>query len=98
MSEFATYSSIDQDLSTHSRENPNIISYSNDINSYIKSRNNTYSLPLEIKNHKPYITEYDDKYHKKKVIKIILFNYIYIISSFIYILLVCLYFNYNLYL
>ncbi|KAL6609035.1 glycosyltransferase family 39 protein [Neocallimastix sp. 'constans'] len=67
MSEFATYSSIDQDLSTHSRENPNIISYSNDINSYIKSRNNTYSLPLEIKNHKPYITEYDDKYHKKKV-------------------------------
>jgi len=67
MSEFATYSSIDQDLKTHSKENPNIVSYSDGINSYIKSRNNAYSLPLEIKNHNPYATDYDDKYNKKKV-------------------------------
>jgi len=69
MSEYATYTSIDQDLKDHSRENPNIVSYSNDINSYIKSRNSAYSLPLEIKNHKPYKTDYDDKYNKKNKIR-----------------------------
>eukprot|EP00833_Pecoramyces_ruminatium_P001870 jgi/Orpsp1_1/1175902/evm.model.c7180000055663.1 len=67
MSEFATYTSIDQDLTSHSRDNPNIVSYSKDINSYIKSRSTAYSLPLEIQNHKSYITDYDDKYHKKKI-------------------------------
>jgi len=67
MSEFATYKSIDQDLAANSRENPNVISYSNDINTYIKSRSSAYSLPLEIKNHKSYVTDYDDKYHKKKI-------------------------------
>ncbi|ORX43409.1 PMT-domain-containing protein [Piromyces finnis] len=68
MSEFATYSSIDQDLSAHSKENPNIINYNNGINSYIKSRSNAYSLPLEIQNHKSYTTDYDDKYNKNKQI------------------------------
>jgi len=67
MSEYATYTSIDQELKNHSRENPSIINYSNDINSYIKSRSSAYSLPLEIKNHKSYKTDYDDKYHKKKI-------------------------------
>jgi len=66
MSEFATYSSIDQDLTQRSKENPNIVSYSDGVNSYIKSRSNAYSLPFEIQNHKPYATDYDDKYNKKK--------------------------------
>jgi len=86
MSEFATYKSIDQDLAANSRENPNVISYSNDINTYIKSRSSAYSLPLEIKNHKSYVTDYDDKYHKKKVIiksLIIIYIYIYIFFFFI---------------
>jgi len=66
MSEY-TYNSIDQDLTSHSRNNPNIITYSSGINSYIKSRNTTYSLPFEIQNHRPYANDDDDKYRKKKV-------------------------------
>jgi len=66
MSEY-TYSSIDQDLNSHSRDNPNIITYSSGINSYIKSRNTTYSLPFEIQNHRPYKNDDEDKYKKKKI-------------------------------